>query len=475
MKSLLLTLTLTALLATGCTSDYAQNAASFQDSFAEGDYPGALASATAMADAAQPNDAVILKLQLGSIQRAAGQPAAAARTFEQAEDLFSAYDAQPETSLSAEGISAFTNPYALPYRGRAYDRTMAATYQALSYLQAGDAAKARVALNRALFRQEDAKRLSAEKVRIAKEERSAAAAADPRTEQASSNKAVLEANRASEALLSDLPAYSNYVNPFTSWLHGVFLLHRAEGPADLEKARKSLELAALMEPKNAAAKADLADAAAGRPSPVPAGQTVVYVLHEYGRAPTWAENKFTFPFILADRNAPIVTVALPQLRPVPDRTMFVTVINGKSSPLDKILSVDAIAAQDFKDEYPVARNRAIASATVKGIAAYFANRAAEESANRNNNGGGLLMLATLVATNVYTTQSAQADLRHWSTLPKTISLSRFLLPAASTIKLQNSFSGPSIPVKIPEAKAVILSCKTPAKGGALSIQPIILK
>ena len=140
MKNFLLALPLAAMLTTGCTSDYARNANVFHESFAAGDYASALATAEPMATAAEPNDAVVMKLQLGSIQRAAGMSAAAAKTFEEAEALFSSYDALPEVSLSSEGVSAFTNPYALPYRGRAYDRTMAATYQAMSFLQAGDGA-----------------------------------------------------------------------------------------------------------------------------------------------------------------------------------------------------------------------------------------------------------------------------------------------------------------------------------------------
>ena len=475
MKKLLLLLPLAALISSGCTSNYAKNAAGFQDSYAAGDYAGALAVAEPMAAAAEPNDAVVLKLQLGSIQRSAGQAAAAAKSFEEAEGLFTAYDALPEVSLSAEGVSAFTNPYALPYRGRANDRTMAATYQALTFLQAGDGAKARVAMNRALFRQEDAKRLSAEKARIAREESGAAAEADNRTREAAQSKAVVEASRASQALLSDLPAYKDYVNPFTSWLHGVFFLHRAEGANDLEKARKSLELASALVPKNNAIKADLAEAAAGHARPGSSGQTIVYVLHESGRAPTWSENKFTFPFILADSSAPIVSVALPELHPVPGGTDLVAIYGGKETLAETILSVDAIAAQDFKDEYPVARNRAIASATVKGIAAYFANKAAKEAADRNyNGGGGFMLLATMIATNVYTTQSAQADLRHWSTLPKKVSVARLTVPAGSTITLKDSLGVPGVPCAVPAGKAVILSCKSPANGGALSVHPIVL-
>ncbi|MFM7208891.1 MAG: hypothetical protein ACKOY8_03630 [Verrucomicrobiota bacterium] len=459
---------------TGCTSDFANQAALVDETFAVGDYAASLEAATALAAEAEPNDAVIHKLKLASVQRASGKPAEAARTLEEAESLFSAYDAAPEVSLSAEGISAFSNPYALPYRGRAYDRTLAATYQALCLLQAGESGKARVAMNRALFRQEDARRLATEKARIASEEGAAATLADARSGEASRNDAVVAASAAAQALIKDLPAYKDYVNPFTSWLHGAFFLHRAEGAGDVERARKSLELASVLAPGCSAVKEDLADAAAGRPPSHP-GETVVYVLHESGRSPVWSENKFTFPFIILDTSAPIISVALPELRPVAGQAEIAVSAGTSTRRGEEIVSVDALAAQEFNDEYPIARNRAVGSAIVKGIAAYAANKAAQEAAYRSDDpGGSFLSLATLVATNIYTTQSAQADLRNWSTLPKRITLTRLRVPGGSEIGLSVNGAGP-VRHRLPDARAVILTCRTPAGGGPLSAETSILR
>ncbi len=461
-------------LLTGCVSDFAETAAQVDENFAVGDFTTSLEAATKLAENAEPNDAVIHKLKLASVQRAAGKPAEAARTFEEAEALFSGYDAQPEVSLSAESISAFSNPYALPYRGRAYDRTMAATYQALAHLQAGDGARARVAMNRALFRQEDARRLATEKARLAAEEGNAAQNADARSVEAGKNEAVSAATAAAKALLRDLPAYKDYVNPFTSWLHGAFFLHRAEGTTDIEKARKSLELANTLSPGCSAIKEDLAAASAGR-APGSSGETVVYVIHESGRGPVWTENKFTFPFILIDSSAPIISVALPELHPVANGTQMSISAAGATRRCEELLNVDALAAQEFQDEYPVVRNRAIASAVVKGIAAYAANKAAQEAADRSDSAGaGFLALATLIATNVYTTQTAQADLRNWSTLPKRISLARAVVPAKSEIGIIVDGGGP-LKHALPDARAVIVSCRTPANGGPLSVHNIILQ
>jgi hypothetical protein len=59
-------------------------------------------------------------------------------------------------------------------------------------------------------------------------------------------------------------------------------------------------------------------------------------------------------------------------------------------------------------------------------------------------------------------------------LPKKVSLARLTVPAGSTLTLRNSLGSPGVPVTLPSGKAIILSCKTPAAGGALSVQTITL-
>lgn len=227
---------LLAISFTGCVSDYAQNIQKYQNEFAVGDYSGAVASAAALVAQATPQDAVVLELQLASAQRLSGDLKGSIATFESLERRFSAYDEAPEVSMSGETLSAFSNPYELPYRGRSLDRIMAASYQALNYLEVSDVEKARVAMNRALFRQEDARRIAAQKSQIALSEGAAASRTSADVEQASSHQKVLAA--LASARVGAL-AYPDYLNPFSVWLHGVFFLHTAEGASDLEKARNS--------------------------------------------------------------------------------------------------------------------------------------------------------------------------------------------------------------------------------------------
>lgn len=463
------------MLLSGCVSNYTESARNFQTLYSSGDYANSLVEAQSLVAQATSEDEVVLKLQLANVQRSAGKIKESVDTFESVESLFERYDGTPEVSLSAEGISAFTNPYALPYRGRSYDRIMTATYRALNYLELGDQAKARVALNRALFRQEDAKRMVAEKERIAREEMGNV---DANNYSAGGVVRSFEVHPASSQATADfvgLPVYQDYMNPLSVWLHGVFFLHTAQGIEDVEKARKSLERAQALAPQNTSIKEDAVWAATSGSRPAVDGKCIVYVVHETGEAPVWTEHKFQLPLIIIDRNAPIVSVAFPKISPVPNLdTLSIKYQSETFNPM-LLANVDGMVAREFYDELPVIRTRAVASAALKGIAAYVANKAVDENnRRRGSRESGYLYLATIIATNTYTTQSAQADLRNWATLPKNISMVRMVIPISEKIYIQNSLARPPISFTVPQAKSLILYCKTPAKGGPLSLHKIIL-
>ncbi len=460
---------------TGCASNYTHSAQNFQTLYSSGDYDNSLVKAQSLVAQATPENEVVLKLQLANVQREAGKIKASVDTFESVENLFQGYDASAEISLSAESISAFSNPYALPYRGRSYDRIMTATYRALNYLELGDQAKARIALNRALFRQEDAKRMVAEKQRIAREEMGNVDASDGASGRLVRSYEVSNAMSEGAADFVGLPVYQDYMNPLSVWLHGVFFLHTAQGIEDVEKARKSLERAQALAPQNPSIKEDAVWAATSGSRPTVEGKCIIYVVHETGEAPVWNEHKFQLPLIIIDRNAPIVTVAFPKISPVPNQDTLAIKYKSETFNPTLLASVDGMVAREFNDELPIVKTRAVASATIKGIAGYVANKAAEENNRRHGTqGAGLLYLATIIATNAYTTQSAQADLRNWATLPKNISMVRMVIPTSEKINIQNSLARPPISFTVPNAKSLILYCKTPAKGGLLSLHKIIL-
>lgn len=466
-----------ACLLGGCVSTYPESNAAFRAAFESGDF--AAAAGIAEDNAADPADpsALVWLLELGAARRAEGRAEAAAEALERAEALLAELDRRPEVSLSGEGLGAFSNPYALDYRGRNMDRILAAANLALARLEGGSTERARVAVNRILFRVEDAKRLAARRAELAREETRAAEEGDPAFGQRLSGPELAAAAR--EAVAGFGPAHAPTVNPAAAWLHGIFFLHTAEGAADLELARKSLQLAAAGAPGNAAIAADLAVAEAGRGRPDPGkGRAVVHVLHENGIAPRWGQETATLPLLLFEQDTPLVSIALPTLRPAAATEGDLTVAWGDGPAVRTLplASVDAMALAEFREEWPGVVTRSLASATVKALVSHAANRAARENARRNsdNTGAQLLYLATLVTTNLYA-GTAQADLRGWSSLPKEYRLQRLETPRGARLTLGGACLGSPTNLTLPDAKAVLVTVRTLGPGVPPVIRTSILQ
>jgi len=471
-----------ALLASslaGCVSGYPEASTAFRASFESGDFAGAASLAADQAAEAADPTATLWLLELGLARRAAGDVAGSAEALDRAEERLEALDREPEVSLSRESLSAFSNPFALDYRGRNLDRILASTYLALARLEQGDVARARVAINRTLFRIEDARRLAERRAAIAREEGLAAEAEDAAFRERLATGRVAEVAAENERSLGPLPGYAAAVNPAAAWLHGLFFLHTAEGPSDLERARKSLQLAAAVAPGHRALGPDLAlaEEGRGRPDPGP-GRTIVHVLHENGSAPLWGQESVTLPLLLFERDTPMVAIALPTVRPVPAAGAELTVGPGEgpAARTEALASVDAMVAAEFRDEWRLAATRALASATVKALASHAANRAAREHAQRNsdNTGAQLLYLATLVTTNLYA-GIAQADTRSWTSLPKEFRVARLETPRGARLTLSGACLGSPASVSLPEAKAVLLSVRTLGPGSPPVIRLSILQ
>lgn len=468
-----------ALVLAGCKSAYPDEAARFRESFEA----GRLAEAVEVAKESQsrPDETnLVWTLELANAQRLAGDIKGSIVTFEQAEEMLKSIDGMPDYSLSSEGLSTFSNPYQLTYRGRNLDRIFASTYHALACIESGSPERARVSMTRTLFRIDDAKRIARERSSIQSSEESQIKSEDTEFSTRLYSSDVAEARSAVQYRFRSAPAYADAMNPFAVWLHGIYFLHTAESPSDLEISRKSLQAAAAVAPSNKAITEDLALASNGNSRPDPgAGKTIVYVVHESGVAPYWSERMITLPLIYADPRAPIVNIALPEITPSAVRLRPVEVVTADATKVttSSLANVDGIVHAEFKEEYPIARNRAIASSTMKAVAGYIANRAAEEHArrNQNNSGAQFAMLATLIVTNAYTLNSAQADLRSWTSLPKEVEMGRLVAPRGSQLRLSGGAIVGSYNCNLPAAKAVLVTIRSLAPGAPAVIRASILQ
>ena len=137
------------------------------------------------------------------------------------------------------------------------------TYRALGFLEAGQVDAARVALNAAYQAQRDAVERNAKEIENAQREAEESAVNIPSLLTESGLDEKLEQQKQA---LADVRVLADYVNPFTTWLHGIYFLHAGTDGADAERARVSLKRVSEMYPENNYIRSDLDLAETGKSS-----------------------------------------------------------------------------------------------------------------------------------------------------------------------------------------------------------------
>ena len=420
----------------------------------QGDVTNAVAEATKKAESnAGGKDAIVWRLEQGAALRAAGRYDDSNRAFDEAQNKIDDYSMKAKVRLGQETGALLSNQANLAYEGRAYDGIMLNTYRALNYLALGQPDKARPEIIRAYQRQQDA--VADNRRRIEKTQAEAAeqkdSAAIRRAEQDAGFQSQLQSSMAG---INDIKVYSDYVNPFTVYLDGIYFMANAADGSDLERAHKSLARAASCVPGNKYVQQDLAavnDFINGR-----ALSATTYVIFETGCAPVRDQVRIDIPIIFS--KVSYVGAAFPTLKPQGDFQRGLTVTaNGKSYNTEIVCSLDSIVARDFKNEQPVVITKTIAATVVKAAAAYVAN----DAARQQNEWVGLLVQAS---TAIYQMAVNIADTRTWTTLPKEFQICRLPTPADGKLVLSTA-NGMTLSVTLDGVKNDL----TPAGGVQASL------
>ncbi|MEJ0091076.1 MAG: hypothetical protein WDM80_15200 [Limisphaerales bacterium] len=452
------------LLATGCKTYEQKNTAAKY--WHQGNVTNALAEATKNADKNADNkDTVIWRLEQGAILRANGQYADSNKAFDQAQAKIDDYSQKAKVRVGQETGALLSNQANLAYEGRSYDGIMLNTYKALNYLELGEPDNARPELIRAYQRQQDA--VEENKKRIEKTQEEAASNTNSATIQKAQDDPKFQAQMAGVYTnLDNLKAYSDYVNPFTVYLDGLYFMANAADGSDLERAHKSFERVAGFLGNNKYIQEDLAAVdglIAGKPL-----TPTTYVIFETGCAPVRDQIRIDIPIIVT--KVSYVGAAFPKLKPqgnyVPDLTVVADGTNAATTTL--LCDMDSIIGLDFKNEIPIVITKTIAATVAKAVAAYAANSAA----GQQNEWAGLVMQ---IGTAVYQAAVNIADERTWTTLPKQFQFCRFPTPEDRKIELETPGGLQKIPVTIGDGTLNLIYVKSITTTSPLLVTQIKLK
>ena len=423
-KGFLLGVVLCILPLTGCVS-YQDQAREIHAHYQAGDFDTAQAALTRKANRkSKGKDALIWRLEEASALRVNNRLEDSTHSFEIADQMIRDFeDNSASFHLGQETLSAFSNPANITYEGWMTDRIMVSTYLGVHNIIQGNDEAARIHLNKAYLRQRDAVTKNAKQIEQEQEEL---------RHNSQSGKAVSDrqVNSQVNSLYSDLrklEPIADYVNPFTSYIRGLFFLYYATDSGDLDIALKSLQQAAAFAPGNSYVKQDLALAesfAAGEGT-LP---DVTYIIFESGSAP-WLEQQRIDLYLPIDRGIYSFNVAFPVFMPQYGVNVLQVRTGSEVLQTQMLADMNRIFGTEFMRELPRIAARTIATVVLRQAASIAANQALRNSGNDTAQIlGGLAILAAQVSVNI-------ADTRSWTLLPQNFQICRIPTPENGRVTL----------------------------------------
>lgn len=366
-----------------------------------------------------PRD-LLWTLQRASLERLLGHHRQSNAFFDEAENSFAYFDQQLALGRSTQAVGGFlVNDAALPYTGKNYDRIMVNTYKALNFAVLGDADNARIEFNRALQRQNDAKTYFAKQAenlrRVLAAEKDRYAFGREAVDYSTDNARVEQVLRAKYSNLKSFAVYADFVNPFTTYVAGLYFWLQGDG----DKAVDILKEAYSMSGRHPTVASDFNRASRGeRPD------NEAWIIFENGMAPEKEEIRMDLPILIESAPVFYVGAAFPSLLPAREAYTHLDITTDRGATVStRVLGdMDGMIGADFQKELRVIIPRELARAALKTYFQY-------EMRRRYGTAAG-------VFSAIYQAATAGADVRMWSALPANFQLARIDIPADRSIIVQ---------------------------------------
>jgi hypothetical protein len=383
-------------------------------------------------------------LQLATVERLRQNYQKSTQTFDKSEDMLKYYDEQFRV---ADVISTtIVNDNALPYRGEEYDGVMLNTYKALNFMAEGNNDLARVEFNRALDRQRRAKEKFNEEIAKLQQQ------LDKSRQGNSANaKSIVEDPNTSKLLEQKYPnlyafeAYPDFVNPFATYMAGVFfnLVGDHAKAVDLLKESCGMAKDNPYVCEDLLATEQILDGKARL-------RNTAWLIFENGLGPVKEEFRIDLPLFLATNKPRYFGIALPKLVPRSSAYPFLTIdVNGATYQTRPVADMDRVIQTEFSKDFKGILTRAIISATAKAVAQYALE-------DRNNSSFAAVLMAA------YNLATTAADVRIWTSLPKDFQVARFQIPKTGKLTITPAGDS-SFDIGIPDCNNMIVYVKITSK------------
>jgi hypothetical protein len=378
-------------------------------------------------------------LQLGTVERIRKNYQKSTECFDKSEDMLKFYDEQ--SKLGDIIGSTAVNENVIPYRGEEYDGVMVNTYKALNFMAVGNRDLARVEFNRALDRQRRAKEKFAEEI----------SKLNAKMQQAEQQNAYAKSNVENPQIqnllaqqypgLYNFEAYPDFVNPFATYLAGVYFNLTGDPAKAVDLLKESYGM--VRDNPYIAEDLSVTDGILNGRGRL---ENTVWLIFENGLGPVKDEFRLDIPLFIATNKVKYVGIALPKLAFRDKAYPYLLVDSeGKSYTTLPVANMDRVVQTEFSKEFGGILTRAIISATAKAVAQY----ALEEQNSRS----AASITSTLMAA--YSFATTAADVRIWTALPKDFQIARFPKPKNGKLKITPPGSIP-LDIDIPSCNNALI-------------------
>lgn len=410
------------LLLFGCTSIQQKNKfGDFEQAIVSGRTLDALALAEERADideATSEAKNLLWSLQAAVLMRQEKIYSKSNQLFDSAEMKMKGEDTKHLLLKGTElAGSMLLNDSITSYQQSQYDGVMVNAYKALNFMAEGDYPNARIEWNRTEDRQRRAAEYFARKIAAQQEKLAEEEAKVDRENIHRSLEAASPLLQNQGLNLSQWNAYEGYVNPFATYLHGLYFMLKAQDKSDYSKARDSFKRVYGLT-QNADVKVDMNMANSllkGRN--IDKHKPAVWVVFENGLAAKKEEFRIDLPLFVLTSNVSYSGIALPKLVERPVAYQHLQIGQIKTRPL---ANMDRIIQAEFKSEFPYILSREVIRATLKTVA----------QKQMQDQSPLLGMMAGIAQA-----ASTGADIRSWTALPKEWQLARVSRPHNGQLKI----------------------------------------
>lgn len=277
-----------------------------------------------------------------------------------------------------------------------------------------------------------------------------------------------EAKAANQKNISDVMAnykeferwngYANFVNPYVTYMSGLYFMTNGNSSSDYETASNYLKRVSGMVAKNSYVKKDLTLAnklASGNKKSL---TPTTWVIFENGLVANFEEFRIDLPIFIATHDVKTASLALPYPKEREAAYANISISNGNKKVTTELLAdIDSIFIAEFKKKLPTIVTKAVTKLALQTVAQAVAQ-------DQLGDLGGIAMSA-------YSVMTAGADTRSWYSLPKNVQLAKIDKKGTD---LTLNIGGQDYKVEVSEKGNSIIYVRVPAPGATPAINIVNL-